>query len=75
MGKIPQNSILVTADVARFYRSIPHNAGLKALKDTLNCRQNKKIPNHTPVKNLFSLITTLSLGKKYSIKFLEPLLA
>ena len=75
MGKIPQNSILVTADVAGFYPSIPHNAGLKALKDALNCRQNKKIPNHILVKNLFSLIATLSLGEKYSIKFLEPLLA
>ena len=40
VGKIPQDSILVTADVVGLYQSIPHNAGLKALKDTLNCRQN-----------------------------------
>ena len=44
MGKIPQDSILVTADVVGLYPSIPHNAGLKALKDALDCRQNKKIP-------------------------------
>ena len=39
-GKIPQDSILVTADVVGLYPSIPHNAGLKALKDPLDCRQN-----------------------------------
>ena len=37
-GKNPQDSILVTADVAGLYLSIPHNAGLKALKDALDCR-------------------------------------
>ena len=40
MGKIPQDSILVTADVVGLYSSIPHNSGLKALKDVLDCRQN-----------------------------------
>ena len=70
MGKIPQDSILMTTDVVGLYPSIPHNAGLKALRDALDCRQNKKIPT-----DMFSLTTTLSLGKKYSIKFLELLLA
>ena len=42
MGKIPQDSILVTADVVGLYPSIPHNAGQKAVKDALDCRQNKK---------------------------------
>ena len=37
-GKIPQDSILVTADVVGLYPSMPHNAGLKALKDALDCR-------------------------------------
>ena len=37
MGKIPQDSILVTADVVGLYPSIPHNAGLDALKDVLDC--------------------------------------
>ena len=50
MGKIPQDSILVTADVVGLYPSIPHNAGLKALKDALGCRQNKKIPTNMLVK-------------------------
>ena len=74
MGKIPQDSILVTADVVGLYPSIPHNAGLRGLKDALDCRQNKKVPTDMLI-NMFSLITTLSLGKKYSIKFLELLLA
>ena len=50
MGKIPQDSILVTADVVGLYPSIPHNAGLKALKGALDCRQNKKIPTGILVK-------------------------
>ena len=32
MGKISEDSMLVTADVVGLYPSIPHNAGLKALK-------------------------------------------
>ena len=50
MGKIPQDSILVTADVVSLYLSIPHNAGLKAVKNALGCRQNKKIPTDILVK-------------------------
>ena len=76
MGKIPQDSILVTADLVGFDLSIPHNVGLEALKDGLNCKQNKKIPtDFLEWPNLFSLISTLSLDKRYSIKFLEQLLA
>ena len=44
MEKIPQDSIMVTADVVGLYPSIPHNAGLDGLKDTFDCSQNKKIP-------------------------------
>ena len=40
----------MTADVVGLYPSIPHNAGLKALKDALDCRQNKKIPTDMLVK-------------------------
>ena len=43
MGKIPQDSLLVTANVVGLFPSIPHDAGLKALKDALDCGQNKKI--------------------------------
>ena len=70
MRKIPQDSILMTTDVVGLYPSIPHNTGLKALRDALDCRQNKKIPT-----DMFSLTTTLSLGTQYSITVLELLLA
>ena len=42
MEKIPQDSILVTADMVDWYPSIPHNAGLETLKYALDCRQNRK---------------------------------
>ena len=41
IGKIPQYSILVKAGELGLYPNIPHNAGLKALKDAFDCRQNK----------------------------------
>ena len=50
MEKIPQDSILVTADVVGLYPRIPNNAGLSTLKDALHCRQNKKIPTDMLVK-------------------------
>ena len=50
MGNIPQDSILVTADVVGLYPSIPDNAGLEALKDALDFRQNKNIPTDIPVQ-------------------------
>ena len=42
MGKSPQESLLVTVDVVGLYPSIPHNAGLKVLKDALDCGRTKR---------------------------------
>ena len=39
-GSIPENAILVTADVLGLYPSIPHEAGLKALREVLDKREN-----------------------------------
>ena len=44
LGKIPDNAILVTTDVVSLYPSIPHNVGLRALKEALDKREQKKIP-------------------------------
>ena len=41
-GSIPENAILVTADVVDLYPSIPHEAGLKALRKYL-IRENNTI--------------------------------
>ena len=35
LGSVPENAILVTADVVGLYPNIPHQAGLKALKEVL----------------------------------------
>ena len=62
MGKIPQDSILVTADVVGLYPCIPHNPGLNALKDTLDCRQKKKIPTDMLVKMAEFILTNIYFG-------------
>ena len=48
------------ANVVGLYPSIPHNAGLKALKDALDCRQNKKIPTDMLVKMAEFVLTNNS---------------
>ena len=47
---IPESSILVTADVVRLYPSIPHEAGLNALRETLESRENKFIKTEDLIK-------------------------
>ena len=73
LGKIPDNAILVTADVVGLYPSIPHNVGLRALKEALDKREQKKIPTEDllqmtefVLKNFLSLIiksNSKSLGQ------------
>ena len=50
LKKIPDNAILVTADVVGLYPSIPHKAGLRALKEVLDTREEKKISTEDLVK-------------------------
>ena len=47
---IPNNKLLVTADVVGLYPSIPHEAGLQALKEVLECTKDKKISTNDLVK-------------------------
>ena len=44
LGNVPPNAILVTADVVSLYPSIPHDAGLKALHEKLEERNDKSLP-------------------------------
>ena len=44
ISDIPENAVLVTADVVGLYPSITHKAGLKALKSALEKREQKHIP-------------------------------
>ena len=47
IGKIPENSFLVNADVVGLYPSILHNEGISALKEKLEEQPPTKIPtNH-----------------------------
>ena len=50
MKKLPDSAILVTADVVGLYPSIPHEAALKALKEVLDRREEKKISSEDLVK-------------------------
>ena len=50
VGSLPENAILVTADVVGLYPSIPHEAGLQALEETLENRNHKQISAHKLVK-------------------------
>ena len=50
ISTLPENAILVTADVAGLYPSIPHQAGLSALKKALENRSVKIIPTENPIK-------------------------
>ena len=47
---LPQNAILVTADVVGLYPSIPHLAALTALKEALENRSVKKICTENIIK-------------------------
>ena len=50
VGNIPENAILVTADVIGLYPNIPHNAGLKALNNMLQARKPKAVSTDDLVK-------------------------
>ena len=50
VGKIPEGSFLVTADVVSLYPSIPHNEGISALKQKLEEEPSTKIPTNDLVK-------------------------
>ena len=50
VGNIPENAILVTADVVGLYPNIPHNAGLKVLSNMLEAREHKAVSTEDLVK-------------------------
>ena len=47
---IAQDALLVTTDVVGLYPSIPHQVGLKALKETLDTRENRNIATNDLIK-------------------------
>ena len=72
LGCIPDNAILVTADVVGLYPSIPHQAGLIALKEALD---KKKIPTDDLIRmaefvlsnsDAFQQISGTAIGTKFA---------
>ena len=47
---IPGNAILVTADVVGLYPSMPHEAGLRALREASDKQDKKSIPTEDLIK-------------------------
>ena len=47
---IAHDALLVTTDVVGLYPSIPHQVGLKALKETLDKRENRNIATNDLIK-------------------------
>ena len=52
LENIRSNSILVTADIVGLYLSIPHESGLKAIKEVLENRARKSVPTSDKHKML-----------------------
>ena len=50
INNLPENAILATADVMDLYKSILHQAGLRALKEALENRSVKKFPTENLIK-------------------------
>ena len=50
MRSIPDNAMVVAADMVGLYPSIPHSAGLNSLKKAFENRVNKQIPKSDLVK-------------------------
>ena len=71
---IPNDALLVTADVVGLYRSIPHEAGLSALREALDKRTRKEIPtenlsNRTRRENF--CIRTLKTFASYGLNVVD----
>lgn len=54
---IPQNSILMTADVKSLYTSIPHREGILATKEKLETRAEKEIPTWIILRFIHFILT------------------
>ena len=50
LQNIPGGAILVTANAVGLYPSIPHEVGLKVLREALDNRENKQIPTGNSLK-------------------------
>ena len=78
---VPKDGFLVTADVVGLYPNIPHEVGLKSLKEVLDGRRDKKIYTEDLVKmvefvlknnyfefdrSVYQQISGTAIGKKFA---------
>ena len=78
---IPNDALLVTADAVGLYPSIPHEAGLSALREALDKRTRKEIPTENLIKmaefvlknnffefdtNVYQQISGTAIGTKFA---------
>ena len=77
---IPNDALLVTADIVGLYPSIPHEAGLSTLREALDKRTCKEIPTENLIKmaefvlknnfefdtNVYQQISGTAIGTKFS---------
>ena len=68
---VPDNVVLVTADVVILYPSIPHSGGLKVLKKALENRDNKQILISDLVQMAEKVFKQI-LGTTIGTKFVPP---
>ena len=84
LGSLPENAILVTADVVGLYPSIPHEPGLQALEEALENRNHKQIPTDKLLKmaqfvlknnffefnnDVFQQISGTAIGTKFALPY------
>ena len=81
LGSLPENAVLVTANVVGLHPSIPYEAGLQALEEALENRNHKQISTEKLVKmaqfvlknkffkfnnNVFQQISGTGIGTKFA---------
>ena len=84
LGYLPENAILVTADVVGLYPSIPQEAGLQALEEALENRNHKQISTDKLFKmaqfvlknnffafnnDVFQQISDTAIGTKFALQY------
>ena len=77
LGCLPDNAILVTADVVGLYPSIPHQAGFIALKEALDKSLSEKIPTDDLIRMAEFVLSNSDTfqqisGTAVSTKFAPP---
>ena len=72
LGRIPEDALLVTADVVGLYPRILHDAGLKTLYEKLDERSDKKVPSTdlVDVAECYSRTISVNLIQKLNNKSL-----